>query len=167
VNVLLTGGAGNLGRYVHDELREHGHRVTLFDRFRPGAAPAPWATDAPIIVGELASEQDCLHAVDAAGAEAIVHLGGLAYATESERAVRSAIAAGQPPAPADATFRVNMLGAFYLHAAPAAGELVEPTARPAGPPTGTQRLPDLGVSRRARRRPGLPAGDRSDRPRVE
>ena len=43
-----------------------------------------------------------------------MHLGGLAYATESEGAVRSAIASGQPPAPADATFRVNMLSAFYL-----------------------------------------------------
>ena len=114
MNVLVTGGAGNLGRYVHDELREHGHRVTVFDRFRPDQAPAPWQTDASLVVGELTSEADCARALEAAGAEAVVHLGGLAYATESEGAVRSAIASGQPPAPADATFRVNMLSAFYL-----------------------------------------------------
>jgi nucleoside-diphosphate-sugar epimerase len=114
VNVLVTGGAGNLGRYVHQELRQHGHRVTLFDRFLPSQAPAPWETDAPVVVGELTSEADCRRALDGAGAEAIVHLGGLAYATESQAALQGAIAAGQPPAPADATFRVNMLSAFYL-----------------------------------------------------
>jgi nucleoside-diphosphate-sugar epimerase len=114
MNVLVTGGAGNLGRYVHDELREHGHRVTLYDRFRPDQAPAPWQTHAPVVVGELTSEADCRRALDAAEAEAIVHLGGLAYATESEAALRAAIESGQPPAPPDATFRVNMLSAFYL-----------------------------------------------------
>jgi nucleoside-diphosphate-sugar epimerase len=114
VNVLLTGGTGNLGRYCYEELREHGHRLTLFDRFAPAAAAAPWSTEAPLVVGELTSAEDCQRALEEARAEAIVHLGGMAYATESEGAVRSAVAAGQPPAPEDATFRVNMLGGFYL-----------------------------------------------------
>jgi nucleoside-diphosphate-sugar epimerase len=114
VNVLVTGGAGNLGRYCCAELREHGHHVTIFDRFTPAAAPAPWTTDAPVVVGELTSAEDCRRAVEEAHAEAIVHLGGMAYATEDEGALRAAVAAGQPTAPADATFRINMLGAFHL-----------------------------------------------------
>jgi nucleoside-diphosphate-sugar epimerase len=114
VNVLVTGGAGNLGRYVQAELLAHGHGVTLFDRFHPSQAPAPWSSEAAVVVGELTSAEDCRRAVEQARADAIVHLGGLAYATESEGAVRSAVAAGQPPAPEDATFRVNMLSMFYL-----------------------------------------------------
>ncbi|HEV8639010.1 MAG TPA: NAD(P)-dependent oxidoreductase [Chloroflexota bacterium] len=113
MNVLVTGGAGNLGRYVYHELREHGHRATLFDRFRPDQAPSPWSAGGSV-VGELTSAEDCQRALEAAAADAVVHLGGLAYATESEGARQAAIAAGQPPAPEDATFRVNMLGIFYL-----------------------------------------------------
>ncbi len=114
MNVLITGGTGNLARHCLNELREHGHVVTLFDRFRPEAAAHPWATDAPVVVGDLTARDDCWRAVGEARAEAIVHLGAIAYPSESEVARRSAAAAGQPPVPADATFRVNTLGTYYI-----------------------------------------------------
>jgi nucleoside-diphosphate-sugar epimerase len=114
VNVLITGGTGNLARHCHDELRAHGHRVTLFDKYTPAAAARPWSTDATVVVGDLTSRDDCLRAVETARVEAIVHLGGIAYASESETARRSATAAGQHPVAPDATFRVNTLGTYFI-----------------------------------------------------
>ncbi|MEV6267189.1 NAD-dependent epimerase/dehydratase family protein [Kribbella sp. NPDC051936] len=35
MRVLLTGGAGFIGRHVHDQLRAEGHEVTVLDSFRP------------------------------------------------------------------------------------------------------------------------------------
>jgi UDP-glucose 4-epimerase len=114
LNVLITGGTGNLARYCHDELRAHGHAVTLFDRYRPDEAARPWTTDANIAIGDLTSRADCLRAVETAQAEAIVHLGGVPYASESEAARRSAASAGQHPVPTDATFKVNTLGTYFI-----------------------------------------------------
>ena len=114
MNILITGGTGNLARHCHDEFRAAGHRVTSFDRFRPADAARPWATDAPFGVGDLTSRDDCRRAVQVAEAEGIVHLGAIAYASEAEGARRSAIEAGQSPVPADATFRVNVLGTYFI-----------------------------------------------------
>jgi nucleoside-diphosphate-sugar epimerase len=114
VNILITGGTGNLARHCHDDLREHGHQVTLFDRFRSSEAARPWSTDSPIVVGDLTSRDDCLRAVESARAEAIVHLGGIAYASDVPSSQQSAMQAGQHPVPADATFRVNTLGTYYI-----------------------------------------------------
>jgi nucleoside-diphosphate-sugar epimerase len=114
MDVLITGGTGNLARYCLEELRAHGHRVTLFDRYRPEDAAKPWSTDVPVVVGDLTSRDDCWRAVETARAEAIVHLGAVAYPSESEDARRSAAAASQPPVPVDATFKVNTLGTYFI-----------------------------------------------------
>jgi nucleoside-diphosphate-sugar epimerase len=114
LKVLITGGTGNLARYCHDELRAHDHAVTLFDRFRPDQAARPWTTDASVVVGDLTSRDDCLRAVETARAEAIIHLGGIPYASESEGARRSAAAAGQHPIAVDATFKVNAVGTYFI-----------------------------------------------------
>jgi nucleoside-diphosphate-sugar epimerase len=114
VNVLITGGTGNLARHCLDELRHHGHQVTLFDRFRPDEAARPWTTDAPVVVGDLTSRDDCWRAVETARAEAIVHLGAIAYPSEIEDARQSAADAGQHPVPVDATVKVNLLGTYFI-----------------------------------------------------
>lgn len=114
MNVLITGGTGNLARHCLNELRDHGHQVTLFDRYRPEEAARPWTTDVSVVVGDLTSREDCFRAAETARAEAIVHLGAVAYASESESARRSAAAASQHPVPVDATFRVNTLGTYFI-----------------------------------------------------
>src|SRR5262249_44894616 len=71
-------------------------------------------TDVPVVVGDLTSREDCWRAVETARAEAIVHLGAVAYASEDEGARRSAAEAGQHPGPIDATFKGNTLGTYFL-----------------------------------------------------
>jgi len=114
VNVLITGGTGNLARHCLEELRTHGHQVALFDRYRPEEAAKPWTTDVPVVVGDLTSREDCWRAVESARAEAIVHLGAIAYASEAEGARRSAARASQHPVPIDSTFKVNTLGTYFI-----------------------------------------------------
>ncbi len=114
MHVLITGGAGNLARYCLAELQAHGHIVTLFDRYQPEEAPSPWQPDVPVVVGDLTRPEDCQRAVEVARAEAILHLGGIAFASEDPRSREAARRAGQPVPPEDATFRVNILGTFHL-----------------------------------------------------
>jgi dTDP-L-rhamnose 4-epimerase len=59
VKVLLTGGAGFIGRAVHDQLRATGHKVQVFDR----------ALDA----GDDILDHDRLRAA-ASGCDAVIHL---------------------------------------------------------------------------------------------
>jgi nucleoside-diphosphate-sugar epimerase len=113
VRVLITGGAGNLARHCLEELRAHGHEVSLFDRVRPDqAGRVPWSTDARFILGELTSREDCLSAVEATRAEAVINLGGIPYPTEV--APRPGAPARTVQLPEDETFRVNVMGTFYI-----------------------------------------------------
>jgi nucleoside-diphosphate-sugar epimerase len=41
-NVLITGGAGRLGRYLYTEFKEQGYQVSLFDQKAPSEQPFPW-----------------------------------------------------------------------------------------------------------------------------
>lgn len=91
MDVLITGGTGNLARHCLAELCEHGHRVTLFDRYRPEEAARPWTVDVPVVVGDLTNRDDCWRAVEIARAEAIVQLGAIAYPSESEGTRRSRV----------------------------------------------------------------------------
>ena len=105
--ILVTGGVGNLGRVVSEQLRDR-YQITLFDRVGPGAARIPWETDLPFVLGDLTDLSDCMRAIAFAEAEAIVHLGALAGPTELTR-VRS-----QQRMPEDETMRVNTMGTFYM-----------------------------------------------------
>lgn len=111
MKVLITGGAGNLSRHCLDDLRAHGHEVALFDRVRPEGGRVPWSTDAQFILGEMTDKDACLRAVEATQAEAIINLAGIPYPTEVYRP-------DQPPRPVqlpeDETFRVNVMGAYYM-----------------------------------------------------
>ncbi len=55
-HVLITGGAGFIGRFVTEELLRRGNRVRILDNLLPqvhgdsGARPANLASDAELIV---------------------------------------------------------------------------------------------------------------------
>lgn len=112
MKVLVTGGAGNLGRCIASELVEHGHGVTLFDRLAPSQVLVPWHTDLRFIQGELTSAEDCRAAVEAAQAEAICHVGAIPFPTDHRLFVSPP--PGLPKLPEDETFRVNTLGTYYI-----------------------------------------------------
>ncbi len=80
-NVLVTGGAGNLGRVVAAELKDS-YEITLFDRVTPQDAGIPWETDLPFVLGDLTDLGDCMRAISMAKADGILHLGALPGPTE-------------------------------------------------------------------------------------
>jgi dTDP-L-rhamnose 4-epimerase len=71
MRVLLTGGAGFIGRHVRAALQLRGHQVDVFDSFRPDVhGPNPVVGDA--IVGDVRDAQAVLAAL--VGVDAVVHL---------------------------------------------------------------------------------------------
>jgi nucleoside-diphosphate-sugar epimerase len=114
MNVLITGGSGNLGRCIATELSQYGHRVTLFDRVEPSRAPAPWETDLPFVQGELTSGAACRAAVAAAQADVICHVGAIPYATDHPRSKQQRQEGTLPDLPDDETFHVNAMGTYYI-----------------------------------------------------
>ena len=105
-NVLITGGAGNLGRVVASELRDT-CGVTLFDRVTPQQARIPFETDLQFVLGDLTDLADCMRAISLAQADTVIHLGALAGPTE-------VIGQRQQRLPEDETMRVNTMGTYYL-----------------------------------------------------
>ena len=114
MNVLITGGSGNLGRCIATELSQYGHHVTLFDRVEPAHAPVPWETDLPFVQGELTSAEDCRAAVAAAQAEVICHVGAIPHATDHPGLKKNIQDAGGSLLPDDETMRVNIMGTYYI-----------------------------------------------------
>jgi nucleoside-diphosphate-sugar epimerase len=106
-NILITGGAGNLGRVVSEELKDR-YNITLFDRTRPQDAPIPWETNLPFVLGDLTDFGDCMRGIAQAKADAVLHFGALAGPTELmppryQQRMRE-----------DETMRVNTMGTFYM-----------------------------------------------------
>jgi nucleoside-diphosphate-sugar epimerase len=106
-NILITGGAGNLGRVCAAELGDTYH-ITLFDRVTPQKARIPWETEVPFVLGDLTDFGDCMRAISLAQADAILHLGALAGPTELTPWRK------QQRMPEDETMRVNTMGTYYL-----------------------------------------------------
>jgi len=104
VRVLITGASGKLGAYVIRALSGE-HELVLMSRSRP----APEFSMFPWIKGDLASWEDCRRAV--AGVEAIQHIGAQPWPTDHPEMKRRV---EEEDLPFDATFRSNMLGAYYL-----------------------------------------------------
>ncbi|MDR2932153.1 MAG: NAD(P)-dependent oxidoreductase [Oscillospiraceae bacterium] len=107
-NVLITGGAGRLGRYVADELRTVSE-VTLFDRFAPDETPFPWETDLKFVKGDLISLGDCMRAITLAEADVIVHLGAIPNPTDQQPGKKTI-----QTRPEDLTMQSNVMGTYYL-----------------------------------------------------
>lgn len=102
MRVLITGGSGRLAGYVAQEFADR--EVVLTD-LRP---PPEDRAHLPFLAADLTAGADCRRVVAESGAEAIVALGAIPYATD--RADRAAAAAP----PFDTTIRVNVLGLYYL-----------------------------------------------------
>ncbi|MDX6235333.1 MAG: dTDP-L-rhamnose 4-epimerase [Kribbellaceae bacterium] len=72
MKILLTGGAGFIGRHVDEQLVADGHEVTVLDSLRPDVHRQPPADLDHLIVGDLRDAE----AVDAAltGVDVVIHL---------------------------------------------------------------------------------------------
>lgn len=100
MKILVTGGAGNIGSHVCDELVRHGHAVVSFDRDRPGERRGHRSPGVTYRVGD---HEDLGQMVEvAAGMDAIAHL--------------SAIPAPRTY-PNGTVFRTNVMGTFNAHEA--------------------------------------------------
>lgn len=107
-NILITGGAGRLARYVADELKAD-NNVTLFDLITPDATPNPWETDCKFVLGNLTDLADCMRAITLSKAEVIIHLGAITHTTDQQPGNKSI-----QRRPEDTTMQVNVMGTYYL-----------------------------------------------------
>ena len=71
MRVLLTGGAGFIGRHVRRQLLAEGHHPVVFDSLRPDVHTSPPA-DRPEIVGDIRDPDAVAAALD--GVDVVVHL---------------------------------------------------------------------------------------------
>jgi len=107
MNILVTGGSGNLAKYIAQEFADHD--LMLMDLLPPPADRARL----PFIQGDLANYEDCAKAVAACQPEVILAPGAVPYPTDGiSRARREA--EGQKLPPFDMTMRSNVLGLYYL-----------------------------------------------------
>ncbi len=81
MKVLVTGGAGYIGSHVARALRGRGHEPVIFDNLSRGHREA--VLDAPLVEGDLLSLDDISGALQAHGAEAVLHFAALTYVGES------------------------------------------------------------------------------------
>jgi nucleoside-diphosphate-sugar epimerase len=69
MNVTVFGATGTIGRQVVEQLRSHGHAVSVYVR-NPGKVPSSWADDVAVVVGEITDAAAIDRAVS--GADAVV-----------------------------------------------------------------------------------------------
>ena len=82
MNVFVTGGAGYIGSVCVEELISAGHRVTVYDNLTEGHRSAA-DPRAAFVHGELSDETKLARALQAAGAEVILHFAAHALVGES------------------------------------------------------------------------------------
>lgn len=112
--VLITGGAGNLGRLAAALFAERGYEVSLFDRFRPEEAPYPWQTEHTAYTGELWDGEAVGRAFDAVRADVVVHLGANPLASDHPERKPFGIYTHYSAVPRDDTMKSNVLGTYYV-----------------------------------------------------
>ena len=81
MHILVTGGAGFVGRHVVSLARRHGHAVTIWTRRPP---PAEGAGDARRIAADLARPESVAAALAQAPPEAVVHAAAVMLGTRAE-----------------------------------------------------------------------------------
>jgi nucleoside-diphosphate-sugar epimerase len=94
MKVVVTGGAGKLGRWVVRDLTSAHHSVTVFDKV------CSTETADRILAGDIENLSEVSQAVD--GADAVIHLAGIP--------THGVVAD-------DVTFRINVMGTFNVHEA--------------------------------------------------
>jgi UDP-glucose 4-epimerase len=100
MRILVTGGAGNIGSFVCQELAEHGHTVVSYDRDQPGGRRGHRVKGVTYRVGD---HEDLGQVTEVAvGCDSIAHL--------------SAIPAPRTY-PNATVFRTNVMGTFNVHEA--------------------------------------------------
>jgi len=97
MKVVVTGGAGRIGRYIVDELKKFHHNITVFDIVRPEDKSIDF------IKGDMLKINDCKKAFK--GKEIVIHLAALQNAVK-----------GNPP---QKLFNTNIAGVFNVHQAAA------------------------------------------------
>lgn len=73
MRVLLTGGAGFIGRHVHHQLVAEGHEVTVLDSFRPDVHTHTPAPRPGLIVGDVRDAGTVARALEN-GIDTVIHL---------------------------------------------------------------------------------------------
>jgi len=85
MNILITGGAGNLGSRLVVPLIQRGDRVTLFDLWKAPLVGSPEFEQSNFVEGDLADAKSVLVAVRENNIESIFHLGAILSANAEER----------------------------------------------------------------------------------
>ena len=98
MRVLITGGAGFLGRHVANYFADNGHSVSIFDQVTFDQTGTD-VNGLPSIIGDLANADDVMNAVK--GHDTIVHIG----------AIGDVYLAGEQPALAA---QVNVTGSAHI-----------------------------------------------------
>ncbi len=108
MNILVTGGSGNLARYICQEFADH--NLLLADITPPPADRA----SVPFVQMDLTSFESCKAAIAACQPEVILSLGAIPYPTDANGSKGRSRPDGTPAPPFDTTMRVNILGLYYL-----------------------------------------------------
>jgi nucleoside-diphosphate-sugar epimerase len=112
--VLITGGAGHLGRLVAAQFADSGHQVALFDRHRPEDAPRPWETQWPVHVGELGDGAAMERTFQTVQPEIVVHLGANPLPSDHPTVRPFGLYQQYETVRRDDTFKSNVLGTYYV-----------------------------------------------------
>ena len=109
-NILITGGAGRLGRYLYEEFRNEGYTVALFDQKAPSEQPFPWEFKGSMFIrGQLTDLGDMMRAITLSKADCVVHVAAITHTTDMQP--------GRPfpqMLPEDTTMRVNVHGTYIV-----------------------------------------------------
>lgn len=110
--ILITGGAGRLGRNCASEFTTHGHEIGLLDRVAPSSDVAALSAPEHIWVGELWDGHTVEEAIEGFRPEVVVHLG--ANPGPSDHPTRRQTRGQYASVARDDTFKSNVLGTYYV-----------------------------------------------------
>jgi nucleoside-diphosphate-sugar epimerase len=108
MNILVTGGSGNLAKYICQEFADH--NLLLADVAPPPADRAGVAFRKT----DLTSFEDCQAAIAECQPEVILALGAIPYPTDAHGSQVQPRPDGRPVLPFDTTMKVNIMGLYYM-----------------------------------------------------